>query len=151
MVLQRAVTTAARRERLGSEALLWPSRASAALFPDVGAPPCWPAAASHSLGPASSHSCSQSGDPPKAEERKPQSGGGTLSSSGDFPHANLTSVLPDSVDKELNAASYLRKRSAGRDGTKEEVETGRPTNWNSTTFSLPQIKKSSLEVTGQPN
>ncbi|CAB1437931.1 unnamed protein product [Pleuronectes platessa] len=29
-------------------------------FPDVGAPPCWPAAASHSMNPANSHSCNQS-------------------------------------------------------------------------------------------
>lgn len=31
-------------------------------FPDVGAPPHWPVAASHSLNPANSHSCYQSED-----------------------------------------------------------------------------------------
>lgn len=47
-------------------------------FPDVGAPPCWPATASHSLHSASNHSCYQYENSEKkvlgdTEERKTQS------------------------------------------------------------------------------
>jgi len=56
-------------------------------FPDVGAPPCWPAAASYSLSPANSHSCYQSVNPYRKlsagqDERKTQSEDSTYDQSG---------------------------------------------------------------------
>lgn len=56
-------------------------------FPDVRAPPHWPAAASHSLNPANNHSCYQSEDSQKKvsdnpDERKTQSEDSTQDQTG---------------------------------------------------------------------
>lgn len=61
--------------------------ASVLSFPDVGAPPRWPAAASHSLNPANNHSCYQSEDSRKkvsdgSDERKTQSEDSTQDQTG---------------------------------------------------------------------